>query len=159
MKYSIKEFTYKVHQAESPQSLLSVLDEGFSDEKFTNYDISKSLGKSRHLSAATKLWSSAANKLLATKILADTLSRAPEKVGIFLAVENVNLEDDFIFDLCAKNYGPDYVSPLKAPNTLANVVVSYFASFQYHILCISFGQVTSMSHYIYKNIYFLSTCS
>lgn len=129
MKYSIKEFTYKVPQSESPKSLLSVVASGFLDDKFSNYDADKSLGKSRHLSAATKLWSSAANKLLTGNLLTDTLSRSPEKIGIFLAVENINLEDDFIFDLCAKNYGPDYVSPLKAPNTLANVVGSYFARF------------------------------
>lgn len=129
MKYSIKEFTYKIPQAESPASLLTVLAAGFSDDKFSNYDADKSLGKSRHLSAATKLWSASANKLLSGEFLAETISRAPEQIGIFLAVENINLEDDFVFDLCAKNHGPDYVSPLKAPNTLANVVGSYFARF------------------------------
>jgi hypothetical protein len=59
------------------------------------------------------LWSSAVNKLLTGNLLTDTLSRSPEKIGVFLAVENINLEDDFIFDLCAKNYGSDYVIPLK----------------------------------------------
>lgn len=129
MPYTIKDFAYKIAHSESPETLASSLDTPWENNAFDNYDASKSLGKSRHLSAATKLWSSTTNKLLITELLSNCIEKTPHKVGVFLAVENINLEDDFVFDLCAKNYGPDYVSPLQAPNTLANVVGSHFARF------------------------------
>ncbi len=127
MPFIIDEFVFKMPGIESPAPLLGTIGEKPAERQFVNYDANKSLGKSRHLSAATKLLSSTATKLLGHKSFQQAIESAPTRVGIFIAENNVNLKDDFDFDLCAKTHGPDHVSPLQAPNTLANVVGSHFA--------------------------------
>jgi len=127
MSFYIEGFVFKLPGIESPRTLQDVLASEHLKGQFDNYDATKSLRKSRHLSVATKLFSSAAIKLLEQEKLAKQLAEQPERVGVFITGENVNLKDDFDFDLCAKTHGPDHVSPLQAPNTLANVVGSHFA--------------------------------
>lgn len=120
MYYSIQTSSYKFPAAESPRKLSDSLSALLPLGSFDNYDANRSLGKSRHLSAATKLLCSTATHL-------DGLDSDPVSTGVYVAADTINLEDDFEFDMCAKNIGPDYVSPLKAPNTLANVVGSHLA--------------------------------
>ncbi|QUJ70215.1 hypothetical protein KDD30_19000 (plasmid) [Photobacterium sp. GJ3] len=129
MNYSFDAIVFKSPGSESPAKLGEALNEQAFAGQFGNYDEKKSLGKSRHLSAATRLLSSTALKLTEHEDIALSVNARPHQVGVYIACENINLEDDFEFDLCAKNYGPDYVSPLKAPNTLANAVGSHFARF------------------------------
>lgn len=129
MSYAFVNFSYKLPLHESPITIEQAITENGLSGKFSNYDPSKSLGKSRHLGAATKLLSSTAIKLNTNKDIAQHLEQSPSRVGVFIVGENVNLDDDFNFDLCAAIYGPDYVSPLKAPNTLANAIGSHYARF------------------------------
>ncbi len=99
---------------------------GLSSQKFSHYDPKGLLGKSRHLSSATKLLCSTAAQFMenpGNKVD----PTAATKVGVYVAADTINLEDDFEFDMCARNLGPDFVSPLKAPNTLSNVVGSHLA--------------------------------
>ncbi|WP_407330674.1 beta-ketoacyl synthase N-terminal-like domain-containing protein [Enterovibrio sp. 27052020O] len=129
MSYSFDSLVFKAPHSESPASLSEAVKSSALKGAFDNYDKQKTLGKSRHLSAATRLMSSTALKLIAHENVERMVVTRPHRVGVYIACENINLEDDFEFDLCAKNYGPDYVSPLKAPNTLANAVGSHFARF------------------------------
>ena len=95
-----------------------------------DYDSERRLGrKIRYLSDATRLFGGTACALLddaAIKAMADT---APQRIGIYVCAETVNLRDDYNFDSSVKVNGPDEASPLTAPSTLANVVGSHFASF------------------------------
>ncbi|WP_043316414.1 beta-ketoacyl synthase N-terminal-like domain-containing protein [Microbulbifer sp. HZ11] len=129
MTFAIERFTVKFPETVSANTCFDAVRAGALTGTFSNYDADKSIGKSRHLSAATKLFSSTACKLLEDSESAETLQRDPGAIGVFFAGEHINLEDDFVFDMCARNHGPDYVSPLHAPNTLANVVASHFARF------------------------------
>lgn len=129
MSYSFDSLVLKMPNSESPYSPSEAVQQNTLADQFDNYDKQKTLGKSRHLSAATRLLSSTALKLTQEASVNEMIEHRPNKVGVYIACENINLEDDFEFDLCAKNYGPDYVSPLKAPNTLANAVGSHFARF------------------------------
>ena len=127
MSYSFDSVVFKAPSCDSSATVSDAVKGNLLTGTFENYDKDKSLGKSRHLSAATRLLSSTALKLTENKAVAEKVESAPRKVGVYIACENINLEDDFEFDLCAKNFGPDYVSPLKAPNTLANAVGSHFS--------------------------------
>ncbi len=49
------------------------------------------------------------------------------RIGIYDGSELANLEEAFHFDISAKVDGADHVSPMRAPNTLANASASYFA--------------------------------
>ncbi len=95
-----------------------------------DYDSERRLGrKIRYLSDATRLFGGTACALLddpAIKAMADT---APQRIGVYVCAETVNLRDDYNFDSSVKVNGPDEASPLTAPSTLANVVGSHFASF------------------------------
>lgn len=126
MYYSIQGSSYKFPTAESPRHLSHSLNALLPVRSFDNYDANRSLGKSRHLSAATKLLCSTATLLNGLDAEHSEPAR-PANTGVYVAADTINLEDDFEFDMCAKNIGPDYVSPLKAPNTLANVVGSHLA--------------------------------
>lgn len=95
-----------------------------------DYDSERRLGrKIRYLSDATRLFGGAAVAVLDDARLAALLASSPERVGVYTCEETVNLRDDYQFDLCIKVHGPDEASPLLAPNTLANVVGSHFASY------------------------------
>ncbi|MCQ3830711.1 hypothetical protein HXX02_14825 [Microbulbifer elongatus] len=129
MTFAIEQITVKFPESIAADSYYDAIKSQALTGTFSNYDADKSIGKSRHLSAATKLFSSTARRLIADTEAKITLETDPGAIGIFFAGENINLEDDFAFDMCARNHGPDYVSPLHAPNTLSNVVASHFARF------------------------------
>lgn len=48
-----------------------------------------------------------------------------QNIGLYDGSELANLEEAWLFDLSAKVEGADYVSPMKAPNTLANASASF----------------------------------
>lgn len=94
-----------------------------------DYDSERRLGrKIRFLSDATRLFGGTAVALLDDERLKAMVSASPERIGVYTCEETINLRDDYQFDLCVKVHGPDEASPLLAPNTLANVVGSHFAS-------------------------------
>jgi 3-oxoacyl-[acyl-carrier-protein] synthase II len=97
--------------------------------RLDEYDPEGYLGKKglAFLNNATKLFSSVVFQALSSGSLRDILAGRPSRTGIYNGSELVNLVDDFEFDLCAKHEGPDRVSPMKAPNTLANVAAGHVA--------------------------------
>lgn len=138
MYFSIQASAYQLPTAEAAPSFANALANlsdsastsgqpgGLSAQKFTHYDAKGLLGKSRHLSSATKLLCSTAVELMERPDNRIDPGAATQ-VGVYVAADTINLEDDFEFDICARNLGPDFVSPLKAPNTLSNVVGSHLA--------------------------------
>ena len=94
-----------------------------------SYDPEGFLGKKglRYLNNGTKLISSMYFQLLKNNLLDHYIQEHSERIGVYNGTELINLYDDFEFDLVAKNEGPSYVSPMKAPNTLANVASSFFS--------------------------------
>lgn len=133
MYFSIQASAYQLPTAEAAPnfaSALASLAAGVAGDapapKFTHYDPKGLLGKSRHLSSATKLLCSTAAQFMENP--ANQVDpTAATQIGVYVAADTINLEDDFEFDICARNLGPDFVSPLKAPNTLSNVVGSHLA--------------------------------
>jgi 3-oxoacyl-[acyl-carrier-protein] synthase II len=55
------------------------------------------------------------------------ITTCPDRIGLYDSSELSNVEACFMFDLIAKNEGPDYVSPMNAPNTIANAAASEMA--------------------------------
>jgi hypothetical protein len=132
MQFTILESSFKCANFSTISPLVpSLLKDGFSARSMAgSYDSARILGrKTRHLNSATLFFGSTAAALLEAEKLKRLGTQCPDKVGIYVTAETINLEDDFGFDLSAKVHGPDYVSPLQAPNTLANVVGSHFASY------------------------------
>lgn len=137
LMFTMTASTYKIHTPHTISSLLSetalpTLSSATNHQPsyLEEYDIDKKLGKkTRHLSAATKLFGSVCADLIEHPRIKAQLEANPSQIGIYVAQETVNLDDDLSFDLSIKVHGPDYASPLQAPNTLANVVGSYFATF------------------------------
>lgn len=126
MYFSIRASAYQLPMTESAPHFTGALAASQPLQKFSHYDARGLLGKSRHLSSATKLLCSTAAHFMADPTNHIDPSRATQ-VGVYVAADTINLEDDFEFDICARNLGPDFVSPLKAPNTLSNVVGSHLA--------------------------------
>ncbi|MBX3304671.1 MAG: hypothetical protein KF751_01325 [Nitrospira sp.] len=132
MQFTILESSFKCGNCSVTSPLLpSMLNDGIASHGMGgNYDTGRILGrKTRHLNSATLFFGSTAAALLETEKVKHVERQCPDRVGIYVTAETINLEDDFCFDLTAKVHGPDYVSPMQAPNTLANVVGSHFASF------------------------------
>lgn len=130
MKFTIIASSYKLFQPTSAPTLLPLREAHERLAAMPDYDIERALGrKTRHLNAATRLFGSTASVLLQTPRVRALLDATPERLGVYAAAETINLEDAIAFDLTVKTHGPDYASPLQAPNTLANVMGSNFASF------------------------------
>ncbi|PKF74863.1 beta-ketoacyl synthase N-terminal-like domain-containing protein [Chryseobacterium sp. PMSZPI] len=81
----------------------------------------------RFLSKSTILYCSTAFQAIHSRGLVRFIQNTPERVGLYNGTELSNLEDCFAFDLTAKNEGPDRVSPMKVPNTIANAAASQMA--------------------------------
>jgi 3-oxoacyl-[acyl-carrier-protein] synthase II len=81
----------------------------------------------RFLNKATLLYCNAAFHAIHNRGLNSKINQAPERIGLYDGTELSNLEDCFIFDLTAKNQGPDRVSPMRAPSTIANAAASQMA--------------------------------
>ncbi|AZA53943.1 beta-ketoacyl synthase N-terminal-like domain-containing protein [Chryseobacterium sp. G0201] len=81
----------------------------------------------RFLNKATLLYCNVAFHAIYKRDLKSKIDEVPERIGLYDGTELSNLEDCFIFDLTAKNQGPDRVSPMKAPSTIANAAASQMA--------------------------------
>ncbi|MGE8528787.1 beta-ketoacyl synthase N-terminal-like domain-containing protein [Chryseobacterium rhizosphaerae] len=81
----------------------------------------------RFLNKATLIYCNAAFQSIHNRDLGKYIQNNPERIGLYDGTELSNLEDCFIFDLTAKNQGPDRVSPMKAPSTIANAAASQMA--------------------------------
>lgn len=81
----------------------------------------------RFLNKATLVYCNTAFQAIHNRELIRYIEKTPERVGLYDGTELANLEDCFLFDLTAKNQGPDRVSPMKAPSTIANAAASQMA--------------------------------
>ncbi|MCY0976815.1 beta-ketoacyl synthase N-terminal-like domain-containing protein [Chryseobacterium wangxinyae] len=81
----------------------------------------------RFLNKATLVYGNVAFHAINNRDLKSKIDETPERIGLYDGTELSNLEDCFIFDLTAKNQGPDRVSPMKAPSTIANAAASQMA--------------------------------
>ena len=131
MELAIANSRYTLAADTSSAALLPGLEDkrGQLQAPLAEYDSERRLGrKIRFLSDATRLFGGAAVALLDDERLKALVAASPGRIGVYTCEETINLRDDYQFDLCVKVHGPDQASPLLAPNTLANVVASHFAS-------------------------------
>jgi 3-oxoacyl-[acyl-carrier-protein] synthase II len=97
-------------------------------QEFESYNLHNHLPKKglRFRSESARLFCSNAFEAVKRAELGAMIQDKPHRVGVYHATELANLEDVFDFDLTAKNDGPGNVSPMRAPNTLANVASGEF---------------------------------
>lgn len=131
MRYTVLESSYKLTRPGSVPALLPLPADGAAQlGQMPEYDQDRVMGrKTRHLSAATLFFASTARPLLDHRHIKSVRENDSSRIGVYVAAETITLHDDLSFELTIKSHGPDYVSPLLAPNTLANVVGSHFATF------------------------------
>ena len=99
------------------------------DKHIQDPDPEKSLGKKglKYVNNGTKMLGSAYYQTLKNPNLNDYVNNNLKRVSVYNGSELLNLHDSFEFELCAVNKGPNYVSPMIAPSTLANVASSFFS--------------------------------
>ncbi len=118
---------YKLNGPQRTSSLLAGLPMPEASATF-DHDIDDVLARRvRHASIATRFLCSTAAPLADMEPLRTLRTQAPARAGIYVGGETISLADDLDFDLCVKVHGPDHASPLKTPNTLANVAGSQLA--------------------------------
>jgi 3-oxoacyl-[acyl-carrier-protein] synthase II len=81
----------------------------------------------KYLNKASLIYCNIAFQCVDQRGLANYIKEFPDKVGLYDSSELSNIDACFQFDLIAKNEGPDYVSPMSAPNTIANAAASQMA--------------------------------
>lgn len=131
MEFAIANSRYTLASDTSSARLLpGLLDKhALLQAPLADYDSERRLGrKIRFLSDATRLFGGTAVALLDDARMQAWVAADAGRIGVYTCEETINLRDDYQFDLCVKVHGPDAASPLLAPNTLANVVGSHFAS-------------------------------
>lgn len=97
--------------------------------KMDNYDPDGFMGARglRYFSNATKMFCNLAFQCMHQNNINAIVEQNKERVGLYDGTELSNIEDGFQFDLVARNDGPDYVSPMNTPNTIANAAASQMA--------------------------------
>ncbi len=105
------------------------VDQNLSTTKMDTYDPDGFLGKRglRYFSKATKMYCNLAFQCINQNKVNDVIELNKDKVGLYDGTELSNIEDGFVFDLVAKHDGPDLVSPMSTPNTIANAAASQMA--------------------------------
>lgn len=105
------------------------IQNGFNKQEFDNFDPHGFLEKKglKFIPKATQMYCNLAFQCIQENHLEQVIENAPDRIGLYDGSELANIEDALLFDLVAKVDGPDYVSPMKAPNTLANSSASYAA--------------------------------
>lgn len=95
----------------------------------SNFDPDQYLGNKglRFVADSTKLYCNAAYQSIEDAKLNEAVQQRPERFGLYDGSELSFVDEVFEFDLMAKVQGPDYVSPMKAPNILGNASASYMA--------------------------------
>jgi 3-oxoacyl-[acyl-carrier-protein] synthase II len=81
----------------------------------------------KYLNKASLIYCNIAFQCIYQRQLQDFIKANPDRVGLYDSSELSNVEACFQFDLIAKNEGPDYVSPMNSPNTIANASASQMA--------------------------------
>jgi 3-oxoacyl-[acyl-carrier-protein] synthase II len=98
-------------------------------EKMETYDPDGFLGKRglRYFSKATKMYCNLGFQCLNQNKVDEVVALNKDRVGLYDGTELSNIEDGFVFDLVAKHDGPELVSPMSTPNTIANAAASQMA--------------------------------
>lgn len=81
----------------------------------------------KFLNKASLIYCNIAFQCIYQRNLTEFIQENPDRIGLYDSSELSNIEACFQFDLIAKNEGPDYVSPMNAPNTIANAAASQMA--------------------------------
>lgn len=91
------------------------------------YDPHGYLGKVglKFIGKSTVMYCNLAYQCLESAGIAANTYTESQNIGLYDGSELANLEEAWLFDLSAKVEGADYVSPMKAPNTLANASASF----------------------------------
>jgi len=126
---AITQVSYLSPDGSGIDTFFQQVNKGSIQSKLEHYDPEGFLGKKgvRYLSNSTKLYCNLAFKCLQHPSIKLALENHPEKFGLYDGSELANLEEAMAFDLVAKSEGPNYVSPMKAANTLANASASLMA--------------------------------
>lgn len=105
------------------------VEQGLTTTKMDNYDPDGYLAKRglRYFSKATKMFCNLAFQCIHQNNLNSVIELNKDKVGLYDGTELSNIEDGFVFDLVAKHDGPELVSPMSTPNTIANAAASQMA--------------------------------
>ncbi len=95
--------------------------------KLNNCDPQGYLGNTglKFVGSSTLMYSNLAYQCLAEATLLNRIDQVASRIGLYDGSELANIEEALLFDLTAKVEGSDYVSPMKAPNTLANASASF----------------------------------
>ena len=81
----------------------------------------------KFLNKASLIYCNIAFQCIYNRDLRGLINTSPDRIGLYDSSELSNVEACFTFDMIAKNEGPDYVSPMNAPNTIANAAASQMA--------------------------------
>jgi len=81
----------------------------------------------KFLNKATKMYCNVAFQCIEEQQLKQHIEASADKIGLYDCSDLSNIQDGFLFDLTAKVEGPDSVSPMSAPNTIANASSSQMA--------------------------------
>ncbi len=105
------------------------IDQNLPTTKMNTYDPDGFLGKRgfRYFSKATKMYCNLAFQCIYQNKVNDIVELNKDRIGLYDGSELSNIEDGFVFDLVAKHDGPELVSPMSTPNTIANAAASQMA--------------------------------
>lgn len=97
--------------------------------KIEAYDPDEYMAKrgQRYFSDATKMFCNLSFQCINQNRISKTIESNRNNVGLYDGTELSNIYEGFIFDLSAKHDGPDLVSPMSTPNTIANAAASQMA--------------------------------
>ncbi|MFD0963082.1 beta-ketoacyl synthase N-terminal-like domain-containing protein [Pseudofulvibacter geojedonensis] len=111
------------------ETFYNKVDQNLPTTKMETYDPDGFLGKRglRYFSKATKMYCNLAFQCINQNKVKNVVELSKERVGLYDGTELSNIEDGFVFDLVAKHDGPELVSPMSTPNTIANAAASQMA--------------------------------
>ena len=105
------------------------INNGEMTTKIECYDPDEYMAKrgQRYFSDATKMFCNLSFQCINQNQINKTIELNKNSVGLYDGTELSNIHEGFIFDLSAKHDGPDLVSPMSTPNTIANAAASQMA--------------------------------
>jgi 3-oxoacyl-[acyl-carrier-protein] synthase II len=100
---------------------------GHSNQEIKKFDPTAYLGKTglKFVGNSTIMYCNLAYQCVESSGIKHFFEQYSDRIGLYDGSELANIEEALLFDLTAKIEGPDYVSPMKAPNTLANASASF----------------------------------
>ncbi len=126
---AITHLSYLSADGSGLEAFYNQINNGTQEKVIENFDPEGFLGRKglRYLGNSSKMYGNLAFKCLEHPNVKVFLNAHPDRFGLYDGSELANLEEAIKFDFVAKADGPDYVSPMKSPNTLANASASFTA--------------------------------